>query len=260
MQDGRGPGPGGSVLIFDIEMVSIGAKSTLPVVGPIIDMVDTSNPSHVMLLLFAFMYAASYLLGGGSGAGKMKKVDLATVEGLETNPKVFFEVTIGGGTKQRIEFELFQSLVPKTVENFRCLCTGEKGVGKSGKPLHYKGSVFHRVIPSFMLQGGDFTRGNGSGGESIYGSKFADEFENGYAPHSVPGLLSMANAGPGTNGSQFFVTTAVTSWLDTKHVVFGKVTSGMDVVRTIERMGSQTGATKATITIVDSGEIKGKAT
>jgi len=114
---------------------------------------------------------------------------------------------------------VYSSIVPKTVENFRCLCSGEKGKGKSGKNLHFKDSGFHRVIPGFMLQGGDFTRGNGTGGESIYGEKFADEFENGYLAHEAPYLLSMANAGPNTNGSQFFITTAVTGWLDKKHVI-----------------------------------------
>jgi peptidylprolyl isomerase len=171
------------------------------------------------------------------------------------NPRVFFDITIGDKAAGRITFELFADVVPKTAENFRALCTGEKGMGKQGKPLHYKGSRFHRVIQQFMCQGGDFTRGNGTGGESIYGNKFEDE--NFKLKHTTPGLLSMANAGPGTNGSQFFITTIVTDWLDGKHVVFGKVVEGMDVVKKMEAAGSRSGQTSADVVITDCGELKG---
>jgi peptidylprolyl isomerase len=169
------------------------------------------------------------------------------------NTKVFFDMSIGGQPAGRIVMELFSDDVPKTAENFRALCTGEKGMGKRGKPLHFKGSAFHRVIPQFMCQGGDFTAGNGTGGESIYGEKFADE--NFKHKHTGPGFLSMANAGPNTNGSQFFLTTVSTPWLDGKHVVFGKVVEGMDVVKKIEAVGSQSGATRQPVKIEDSGQL-----
>jgi len=167
-------------------------------------------------------------------------------------PKVFFEVSSSGGKIGRIEMELYADVVPKTAENFRALCTGEKGKGRTGKPLHYKGCKFHRIIPDFMIQGGDFTKGNGTGGESIYGSKFKDE--NFRERHTGPGMLSMANAGPNTNGSQFFITTVKTKHLDGKHVVFGKVVSGMDVVRKMERLGSRSGKTKIPVRISNCGE------
>ncbi|KAL6219161.1 PREDICTED: peptidyl-prolyl cis-trans isomerase 1 [Fragaria vesca subsp. vesca] len=169
------------------------------------------------------------------------------------NPKVFFDMTIGGQPAGRIVMELYADTTPRTAENFRALCTGEKGTGRSGKPLHYKGSAFHRVIPGFMCQGGDFTAGNGTGGESIYGAKFADE--NFVKKHTGPGILSMANAGPGTNGSQFFICTAKTEWLDGKHVVFGQVVEGLDVVKNIEKVGSGSGRCSKPVVVADCGQL-----
>ncbi|KAE8210168.1 hypothetical protein CF319_g2117 [Tilletia indica] len=176
------------------------------------------------------------------------------------NPVVYFDIEFDGTPAPRpgagrILLELYADKVPKTAENFRALCTGEKGMAKAGVPLHFKGSSFHRVIKRFMLQGGDFTNGDGTGGESIYGEKFDDEDLTG--KHDKPFLLSMANAGPGTNGSQFFITTVPTPHLDGKHVVFGKVLKGKSVVRRIEAI--ETGPSdrpKVNVTIADCGEIK----
>ncbi|KAI9305561.1 putative peptidyl-prolyl cis-trans isomerase H [Cunninghamella echinulata] len=152
---------------------------------------------------------------------------------MPVNPRVFFDIDIDGQRIGRIIFELFANEVPKTAENFRALCTGELGLGKiSNMPLHYRGSIFHRVIKGFMIQGGDFTRRNGSGGESVYGQTFPDEsFQR---KHTIEGLLSMANRGPNTQSSQFFITTRPTPHLDGKHVVFGRVVHGFDIVQQVE--------------------------
>ncbi|KAI9521448.1 hypothetical protein NQZ68_007764 [Dissostichus eleginoides] len=171
------------------------------------------------------------------------------------NPRVFFDVDIGGERAGRLVLELFADIVPKTAENFRALCTGEKGIGKStGKPLHFKGCPFHRIIKKFMIQGGDFSNQNGTGGESIYGEKFEDE--NFHYMHDKPGLLSMANSGPDTNGSQFFITTVATPHLDGKHVVFGQVLKGMGIVKLLESLDTTEDAPEKPCVIGDCGEHK----
>lgn len=185
---------------------------------------------------------------------KAKPTEAVTKCDKTPTSKVFFEIGIDGKSAGRVELELWGKTVPKTAENFRALATGEKGKGKSGKMLHFKGSPVHRVIPAFMMQGGDFTAGNGTGGESIYGEKFPDE--NFLCTHTEAGLLSMANAGPNTNGSQFFITFKETPWLDGRHVVFGKVSKGMDVILAVEKVGSNSGKTTKNVEILNSGEIK----
>jgi peptidyl-prolyl isomerase E (cyclophilin E) len=173
---------------------------------------------------------------------KTKKAKKASDE----NPQVYFDVRIDGQFSGRIRMLLRKDVTPITAENFRSLCTHEKGYG-------FKNSVFHRIIPGFMLQGGDFTAGNGTGGKSIYGKKFDDE--NFKLKHTGAGLLSMANSGTNTNGSQFFITTGKCDWLDNKHVVFGQILQGMDVVKKVEECGSKSGKPSKKVTIASCGEL-----
>lgn len=196
---------------------------------------------------------AAAAAGSDAAAATIAASNAAAAADKKPNPRVFFDITIGGRPEGRVVFELYADVVPRTAENFRALCTGERGKGKSGKPLHYKGSIFHRVIKDFMIQGGDFTNFNGTGGESIYGEKFEDE--NFLRIHDRPMLLSMANAGPGTNGSQFFVTTKDTPHLDGKHVVFGRVLKGRDVIRAVESQKTTSDKPNADCTIADCGEL-----
>eukprot|EP00442_Polarella_glacialis_P036388 CAMPEP_0115056660 /NCGR_PEP_ID=MMETSP0227-20121206/5316_1 /TAXON_ID=89957 /ORGANISM="Polarella glacialis, Strain CCMP 1383" /LENGTH=388 /DNA_ID=CAMNT_0002441357 /DNA_START=58 /DNA_END=1225 /DNA_ORIENTATION=- len=232
---GAGPIPGGAVLIFELELLHVGEE-----------LAKGGNWFNPMVAAIGIIVLGLILFGYQFFTQEFKPRGLAlSVDDAKHAPgnvHVFFDVEIGAVLAGRIEMELFKDAAPLTVENFRALATGEKGMGHGGKPLHYKGSAFHRVIPGFMCQGGDFTHGNGRGGESIYGATFKDEWEHGVIHHTEPGLLSMANRGPNTQGSQFFITLAETHWLDDKHVVFGRVLHGMEIVRAMESQGSRSGS------------------
>lgn len=183
----------------------------------------------------------------------------ATAAERKPNPRVFLDMTIGGEPAGRIEIELFANEVPRTAENFRALCTGEMGVKKrTGNRLHYKGSIFHSVIPGYMCQGGDFVYGKGTGGESIYDNgldgTFADEERGLLLPHDT-GSVSMCSGGPNSNGSQFIICTAPTPWLKNMHVVFGKVVDGMEVLEQIEKAGTRSGTLDKEVKIADCGQI-----
>ena len=220
------------------------------------------------MLRFLAAVAGGASIGGVYHTTCVSAAPVPYAPGYPTNPrnsKVFLDVAVAKQAASyfskaedaplgRIIIELFDDTVPITTRNFRELCTGEQGLSPDNKPLHFKGCAFHRIIPNFMIQGGDFTKGNGTGGCSIYGYKFRDEgFEGKAGKHKWPGMMSMANAGPNTNGSQFFITTVATPWLDRKHVIFGQVTQGYDVVQEIEKKGTATGAPTAKVFIADCG-------
>lgn len=248
------------MLIFELEMLAVDPKG---------DTGDT--PSSVEARFFGFtwiqltavvvlglgiFYLLMWLLKGAGGQAR-QGATLELEDAIDSlNPRVFMDISIGGKAAGRVEFELFAKVAPRTVENFRALSTGEMGLGRTGKPLHYKRSRFHRIIPGFMCQGGDFTLGNGRGGESIYGRTFKDEWQHGVIPHSGAGLLSMANRGRDTQSSQFFITLAATPWLDHLHVVFGRVVQGMDVVTAMEAVGTKSGKPSKAVAVTDCGEVE----
>ncbi|CAN6198714.1 unnamed protein product, partial [Urochloa humidicola] len=218
------------------------------------DEVEVCNHLGLAMLrkvVIAFLACAAIYF---SFAAYSRRQSIAEVQLPAVTHRVYLDVEIDGQHIGRIVIGLYGEVVPKTVENFRALCTGEKGVGSNGKPLHYKGTPFHRIIPGFMIQGGDIVRGDGKGSESIYGGIFPDE--NFTVKHTHPGVVAMANSGLDSNGSQFYITTIKTSWLDGEHVVFGRVIQGMDTVYAIEGgAGTYNGKPRKKAVITDFGEI-----
>lgn len=231
-----------------------------------------ASPLTIWVTVIGFIFVVSFVYKKVSELSLASRVEipLKDVAGHKDNVHVYIDLGISDRFKEqdlakehgRIEIELFSHKFPRTCENFRCFITGEKGEGAiKGKKMHYKGTKIHRIIPGFMMQGGDHIQGDGSGGESIYGRCFDDEWpEGGHVKHSKPGMLSMANGGPHTNGSQFFLTFAKAKWLDGRHVVFGQVVKGMKTVEWIEmRCGTYTGQPLQNVVIRDCGQLKSKS-
>eukprot|EP00040_Diaphanoeca_grandis_P003149 m.23945 g.23945 ORF g.23945 m.23945 type:complete len:377 (+) comp14421_c0_seq1:209-1339(+) len=247
----KGAIPRNSVLVFDMDLLEVGNEpSSLSVYA---DLIFRRYPMAIIFTVFVIYKFIGWFLGINAPSGPRYN---AKILQSVMNPRVFLDIAIGGKHKGTIEIELFPKVVPKTVENFTSLCLGNVVVDK--KRLAYKGSNFHRIIPDFMIQGGDFTKGDGTGGRCVFEKpKFNDEFENGYIVHE-PFAVSMANSGANTNGSQFFITLKTCEHLDGKHVVFGTVVGGKDVVKAIETNGSAVGAPPVIIT--KAGEIRKKST
>jgi len=248
----KGDIPASSVLVFKLELLTIvGIPSTIEYV---MDLIFRKYPIPIMLVFIVFAKTMSWLIGDAVKGPKYTPASISR----DTNPKCFINVSVGKEIKGTVEFELFPNIAPKACENFIGLCNSSVKV--DNKRLTYKDSKFHRIIPGFMIQGGDFTKGNGTGGRSIFEEgKFNDEFGQGFVTHE-PYVLSMANSGANTNGSQFFITTKDSSFLDGKHVVFGHVTAGKDVVDNMENVGSASGTPSMDVTITKCGEIKSKST
>jgi len=241
--------PGNAVLVFMLTLHEVYGEQ-----GPLLRAWEwcVLHPVTVVIAMWALKWFIGYLIG--YEAPKHPEIDAGLVRlSAPSHPHVYLDIQIDGVDVGRIVIELFTKFVPKTAENFRQLCLRPKGQG-------YKGTTFHRIIPGFMVQGGDFTNGDGTGGRSIYGPTFPDEFDKGFISHAEPFLLSMANAGPDTNGSQFFITTSKPLYLDDKHVVFGKVISGQDLVTRIDKCGSDSGTPSKKVTVVHCGEIERKKT
>jgi len=239
--------PPGSVLVYEVELVKVVKDRSISQSNLLVYFLCTG---------FALIVMKAVGIIDNMQDNYYRLADPVSLEGAEGNKYVWMDIEIDGVAAGRIEYELFYPFLPKTCENFRALCTGEKGVGQAGKPLCYKGSSFHRIITNFMCQGGDIVNNNGTGSDSIYGGTFEDECVNGWVKHSKGGLLSMANAGKNMNGSQFFITILSVRWLDTKHVVFGRIVNGMNVVDKMEEgtANREDGALPIVIVIKDCGE------